>query len=88
MDQRTTGVNVDICTLYSVSTGSSYVYMCTCIALFHTHTHTQALLDGFTDHRAVENFISGDGRNRLQMDGDKIKVDVGTLRTKVLVQES
>ena len=54
----------------------------------HTHTHTQSLLDGFSDHHAVENFISQQGGGKVQTDGEKIKVDVGTLRTKVLVQES
>ena len=50
--------------------------------------YTQALLKGFSDHHAVENYISQNVRGRLQTDGEKIKVDVGTLRTKVLVQES
>ena len=58
----------------------------------HTHSHTcihvQALLEGFSDHHAVENYISQNVRGRLQTDGEKIKVDIGTLRTKVLVQES
>lgn len=54
----------------------------------HSHTHVQALLDGFSDHHAVENYISQNVRGRLQTDGEKIKVDIGTLRTKVLVQES
>ena len=49
---------------------------------------TQALLKGFSDHHAVENYISQNVRGRLQTDGEKIKVDIGTLRTKVLVQES
>ena len=58
--------------------------------LTHTYayTHVQALLEGFNDHHAVENYISQNVRGRLQTDGEKIKVDIGTLRTKVLVQES
>ena len=45
-------------------------------------------MDGFIDYRAVENYICQEGRSRLQTDGERIKVDIGTLRTKVLVQES
>ena len=45
-------------------------------------------MDGFIDYRAVENYICQEGRSRLQTDGERIRVDIGTLRTKVLVQES
>ena len=44
-------------------------------------------MEGFSDHHAVENYISQNVRGRLLTDGEKIKVDIGTLRTKVLVQE-
>ena len=56
----------------------------------HTHTHTQSLLQGFSDKQAVDTYVSHnhDHRRRTMMLGDKLKVDVGTLKTKVVVKES
>ena len=48
----------------------------------------QALLDGFSDKAAVDEFIAQQGNQTRTMGEDKIKVALGTLRTKVLVQES
>lgn len=49
---------------------------------------TQALLDGFNDRASVDEFIAQQGNQTRTMGEDKIKVALGTLRTKVLVQES
>ena len=46
----------------------------------------QALLDGFHDRAAVDEYTAQQGNQTLGE--DKIKVALGTLRTKVLVQES
>lgn len=49
---------------------------------------SQALLDGFINRSAVDEYIAQQGNQTRTMGDDKIKVALGTLRTRVLVQES
>ncbi len=51
----------------------------------------KALLNGFSDHQALELYTAttgGEATRRKTMASDKFKVDVGALTTTVKVQES